>query len=222
MESYRFRSEHSPCSQPWSRHIVARVTHDMPAAAGPLGLFDAHNDIGTPALAGSASYDASTGVYVLTGAGVNMWDAHDECQFLWTRVAGDFIIEAHLSLAGLCHEKHRKAGCMARGTADHDSAYADAAIHGDGLTALQYRRTAGGITEHAAVAVTGADKIRFERRGNTYRFKAAGPDEPFVETSVADIALGDAVYVGLFVCSHHARTLEQATFRNVSLQHSRP
>lgn len=198
------------------------MTTDTPAVVNPLGLFEAHNDVGTPAVAGDAAYDASTGIYTLTGAGVNMWDAHDEFQFLWTRVAGDFVIEAHVSLAGLCSEKHRKAGCMARSTADHDSAYADAAIHGDGLTALQFRRTSGGLTEHATVPVKRADTIRFERRGNTFRFRAAGPDEPFVETSVADVALGDAIYVGLFVCSHHARTLEQATFRNVSLQHTRP
>jgi len=194
----------------------------MPVASGPLGLFDAHNDVGTPALAGKATYDAPTGVYSLTGAGVNMWDAHDEFQFLWTRVSGDFVMEACVSLAGLSSEKHRKAGCMARSTADHDSAYADAAIHGDGLTALQYRRANGGITEHTTVAVTGADRIRFERRGNTYRFQAARPDGPFIEAVVTDVALGDAIYVGLFVCSHHATTLEQATFRNVSLQHTRP
>jgi TolB protein len=198
------------------------VTTDTPAVVNPLGLFEAHNDVGTPALPGEARYDASTGIYTLSGAGVNMWDTHDEFQFLWTRVAGDFVMEAHLSLAGLCTEKHRKAGCMARRTADHDSAYADAAIHGDGLTALQFRRTDGGLTEHATVSVKGADKMRFERRGDTFRFQAAGPDEPFVETSVRDVVLGDAIYVGLFVCSHHAQTIEQATFRNVGLQHTRP
>lgn len=198
------------------------MTVDTPAVANPLGLFDAHNDVGTPALAGRASYDASTGIYTLSGAGVNMWDAHDEFQFLWTRVAGDFVIEATVSLAGLCAEKHRKAGCMARSTAEHDSAYADAAIHGDGLTALQFRRTPGGLTEHAAIPVKGARRIRFARRGNTFRFQAAGADDVFVETSVAEIVLDVAVYVGLFVCSHHAGTREQATFRDVSLQHARP
>jgi hypothetical protein len=198
------------------------VTVDTPASDNPLGLFDAHNDVGTPATPGSAAYDPATGIYTLTGAGVNMWDAHDEFQFLWTRVAGDFVIEAHVSLAGLCAEKHRKAGCMARSTADHDAAYADAAIHGDGLTALQFRRTAGGVTEHATVPITGADTIRFERRGHSFRFAAAGPGAPVVEASVTDVVLPEAIYVGLFVCSHHALTLERATFRNVSLQHTRP
>jgi regulation of enolase protein 1 (concanavalin A-like superfamily) len=198
-----------------------RVTSETPAAANPLGLFDAHNDIGAPALAGSARYDPATGIYALTGAGTNMWDVRDECHFLWTRVAGDFVIEARVSLAGLCSEKHRKAGCMARSTGDDNAAYADAAIHGDGLTALQFRRVAGGVTEHATVPVKGAAAIRFERRGDTFRFLAAAPGEPFLETAVADIALGETVYVGLFVCSHHAHTLEQATFQDVRLQHMR-
>ena len=35
---------------------------------------------------------------------------------------------------------------MIRQSLDPDSAYADAALHGDGLTSLQFRPTAGGET----------------------------------------------------------------------------
>ena len=41
---------------------------------------------------------------------------------------------------------HRKACLLVRQTLDADSAYADAVLHGDGLTSLQYRETSGGPT----------------------------------------------------------------------------
>ena len=42
---------------------------DRPHGESGLGYFDAHADIGGPALPGSASYDASTQAYRLTAAG---------------------------------------------------------------------------------------------------------------------------------------------------------
>jgi Tol biopolymer transport system component len=39
--------------------------------------------------------------------------------------------------------------------------------------------------------------------------------EPFSSEEVTDLALGDEVYVGLFVCSHNADVVERATFDNV-------
>ena len=40
-------------------------------------------------------------------------------------------------------DPHRKAGVIARTSLDADSPYADAAVHGDGLISLQFRRTKG-------------------------------------------------------------------------------
>ncbi len=45
---------------------------------------------------------------------------------------------------------HRKAALMIRQSLEPDAAYADVALHGDGLTSLQFRPTAGAATSALA------------------------------------------------------------------------
>ena len=44
-------------------------------------------------------------------------------------------------------DPHRKAVLMFRQTLDADGVYVDAALHGSGMTALQYRRERGATTQ---------------------------------------------------------------------------
>ena len=90
-------------------------------------------------------------------------------------------------------------------------------MHGDGLTSLQFRRTKGGATEEVKSSLKGADVIQLERKGNTYIMSVAAFGDDFVTEQVADLALGDEVYVGLFVCSHNKDVMEKAVFRDVRI-----
>src|SRR5436309_987559 len=81
----------------------------------------------------------------LPGAGATMWAQRDEFHFAWRKMKGDFILQARVELVGQGVEPHRKAGWIVRTSLDPDSAYADALVHGDGLTSLQYRRAKGAI-----------------------------------------------------------------------------
>ena len=144
-----------------------------------------------------------------------MWGARDEFHFVWRRMKGDFILQARVELLGQGVDPHRKLGWMVRSTLDADSAYADAAVHGDGLASLQYRRRKGATTEEVASSVKGPDVVQLERKGNTFTFSAARYGEPFTLTRLADLALGDEVYVGLFLCSHNPDVVERAVFRDV-------
>src|ERR1043165_3317947 len=47
----------------------------------PIGVFDAHSDIGAALVPGSASFDA--GRYTIRSAGYNIWYSRDEFRFLW-------------------------------------------------------------------------------------------------------------------------------------------
>ncbi|HUG53175.1 MAG TPA: biopolymer transporter TolR [Vicinamibacteria bacterium] len=191
------------------------TTAAAPAPVGRLGEFDAHGDVGAPKLAGSAAYNAVSQEYTLTGAGANMWGERDEFHFAWKRMKGDFILQARVELLGKGVDPHRKLGWMVRSTLDADSPYADAAVHGDGLTSLQYRRARGGATEEVRSAVTGADVVQIERRGESYTLAAARFGEPFTRTTLSGLALGDDVHVGLFLCSHDPDVVEKAVFRDV-------
>jgi TolB protein len=180
-----------------------------------LGQFHGHGDVGAPKIAGSAAYNAVSQEYTLAAAGTNMWGARDEFHFVWRRMKGDFILQARVELLGQGVDPHRKLGWMVRRTLDADSPYADAAVHGDGLASLQYRRLKGGETEEVASGVKGPDVVQLERKGNSYTFSAARYGEPFTSSRLADLALGDEVYVGLFLCSHNPDVVERAVFRDV-------
>ena len=100
------------------------------------------------------------------GAGVNMWATRDEFQFAWRKLSGDFIVRTHAAFLGKGVDPHRKLGWIVRKSLDADSPYVDAAIHGDGLTSLQFRRTPGAVTEQIGVDGQGArrDSARTHRR----------------------------------------------------------
>jgi TolB protein len=104
---------------------------------------------------------------------------------------------------------------MARTSLDTNSAAISTGIHGDGLTSLQYRLTQGAQTEEVRAPITHVNVIQLERKGNTYSMSVARFGESFTTVQVDDLALGDEIYVGLFVCSHEDNVLETATFQNV-------
>src|SRR5215204_6339507 len=154
--------------QPHSVHSVWRATAlifgasllSISAQPAPLGDFDAHGDVGAPKIAGSAAYNPVTQDYTLTAAGTNMWAQRDEFHFVSKRMTGDFILQTRVELIGKGVDAHRKAGLIVRAGQDADAAYADAVVHGDGLTSLQFRRTKGAITEESRASIKGADVLQ--------------------------------------------------------------
>ena len=186
------------------------------AQAAPLGEFDGHEDIGSPKLAGAATYNAVSQEYSISAAGVNMWANRDEFHFLWKRMRGDFILQARVEFIGKGVDPHRKFGWLVRSSLDADAAYADAAVHGDGLTSLQFRQTQGVITEQVRSTVTAPDFVQLERHGGEYVFSAARFGEVLV-TCQTNLALGDEVLAGLFLCSHNSNVVEKAIFRDVRI-----
>ncbi|MDP3070474.1 MAG: biopolymer transporter TolR [Opitutaceae bacterium] len=188
------------------------------SSAQALGPFEDSADVGSPKLAGSTAYNPVTQEFLLSAGGTNMWAARDEFQFVWKKLKGDFIVRTRIEFLAPGVNNHRKAGLIARAGLDADAPYADACEHGDRkLTSLQFRRTKGAITEQVVLPITGADILQLERRGDTYIFSAARPGEPFVSAEVKDLALGDELHVGLFLCSHDAAVKEHAVFHDVSI-----
>ena len=189
---------------------------------GQLGVFDAHGDVGSPKLAGSATYNAASQEYALRAGGANVWDRRDEFHFAWTRIRGDFILQARVELLGKGVDPHRKAGLVVRASLNAESPCVDGVVHGDGLTSLQFRRTPGAITEEIQSGITGADVIQLERKGAVYTFSAARFGDPYSVTRISDLVLPDDAYVGLLLCSHNPDVFEAAVFRNVRIVRPAP
>jgi hypothetical protein len=110
-------------------------------------------------------------VYLVSSAGVNMWDVRDEFHFVWTHLQGDFLLHARVDFLGPNHEPHRKAGCIVRSGFADDAPYVDGALHGDGLTSLQFRRSPGALSEQVVSSIRGADVVELERRGHHYTMR---------------------------------------------------
>jgi TolB protein len=181
------------------------------------GIFQGGGDVGPVAIKGSAAYNPETQAYRIEGAGINMWFDTDEFHFLWKKISGDFILRAQVEFIGEGVEAHRKIGWIVRNSLDSNSPHVNACVHGDGLTALQFRKTVGGETEEVKTEETAPNVIQLERRGATYLMSTAVFGQPFKTVEVSDIALNDSVYAGLYVCSHNPDISEKAIFRNVRI-----
>ncbi|RZK42607.1 MAG: biopolymer transporter TolR [Hymenobacter sp.] len=185
--------------------------------AQQLGIFEGQQDIGTGAKPGAGAYAPATQQYTVAGAGANVWGEHDDFHYVYKKISGDFILYARAEFVGRGVEPHRKMGWMVRQSLASNSPQVCVAVHGDGLTSLQYRRAAGAPTTETKAAITHADVVQLERTGRTFTMRVAQFGQPFVTAQVADLDLGADVYVGLFVCAHNADILEKATFRDVRL-----
>jgi hypothetical protein len=191
---------------------------DKPAA---VGVFESQLDIGASVRPGSAEFDAAKGEYTITGGGLNMWANADAFHYVWKKLSGDFAItaEVHIATGAEGGNPHRKAGLVVRQSLEPGAPYIDAILHGDGMTALQFRATPGGATDDVRATISAPAVLRLERHGDTFEmWLASKAGEAPHRVASAVLALGDPVYVGLAVCAHDAGRMETAAFSNVKLE----
>lgn len=195
--------------------VFARVT---PVLAQGLGVFAGHGDIGAVEKTGSARF--ANGVYTVAGGGENMWFEADAFHFVYARVEGDVTLSADIRWVGDGKHEHRKACLLVRQSLDADSAYADAAVHGDGLTSLQCRSAKGATTHEIQANMSAPTRLRIERRGKYVSMSVAGPGDALAPAGgIMRLELTGPFYVGLGVCSHDNTELETAEFSNVLIEH---
>lgn len=191
------------------------------SAGSSLGNFDSQSDVGSVRPPGVATFDPATGVYTLQSAGANLWAQVDAFHFVWKKVSGDLSLTADVKLAdaGPATNPHRKALLMFRQTLDPDSMYADAAIHGSGLTALQYRRDKGDTTQDIEFDIGAPQRLRLEKRGDTITLFLSVHGEPLHQAGASiKLHFDGTFYAGLGLCSHNTDAVEQAAFAHVELQ----
>jgi TolB protein len=203
----------------------------LSARGAERDIFQGQTDIGGPSKSGSGLFEPGSGSYTLAGGGENMWFTNDAFHFMWTRVSGDLALHASIEWLTAGGNAHRKACLMVRQSLDPNSAYVDVAVHGDGLTSLQFRETAGGLTHEIQAGISPDAKagIGIQRQGETFFMEL--PDSGAQSSSGSNKAVmhwapsgqfkrvkfSDPVYVGLAVCAHDDRVLEKARFSQVAL-----
>ena len=197
----------------------------IPMALAQIGEFSTSVDVGGPKLKGSSTYEEATQSYTLKGGGYNIWFNHDEFQFLYKKIKGDFLLTGNFQLIG--NERgngHRKAGWMIRESTDHDAVSINTCLHGDGLVVLQWRLMRGAYMRDPEEEIFfpkpyfGENIIQLERFGKTITMRIAHPGEPFEEMGALTLpGLKDEVLVGPYVLAHDPDVVQEARIWNVRI-----
>ena len=140
--------------------------------AAALGVFTGQSDVGITPEKGNATFSSASGVYTVTGGGANTWGKVDAFHFVYNQISGGFSLSADVNLIGKGNEDHRKAGLMIRQSLAPDAPYVDVLVHGDGLTALQYRDAPAADTQEMRSDVKAPQSLRIERRGDQFSIAA--------------------------------------------------
>lgn len=182
------------------------------------GFFERAEDVGLVRIKGSTVYQPVAQRYVISGSGSNIWFAKDEFHFAWKKIKGDFILHTRaVFMNNKTADPHRKLGWMVRNSLETGSAMVAAAVHGDGLAALQSRPRQDDSTAEIRSGIAGPDVVQLERRGNRFIMSVARFGELLDSVVIDSVGLAEEVYAGLFVCSHNASVLEKAAFSNVRI-----
>ena len=215
-----------------------------------VGIFEEHGDVGEVAAAykGDVVFDAAKGTYTIMGGGENIWFAKDAFHYAWKQMSGDVTLTADVVFLGEGKNPHRKAVLMVRQSLDADAAYADIAVHGVGMTAIQFRDQKGGLTREVQANLDGDSsgakapgqggenvgakaptpgapivgtrrRVRLVKQGDYFTMWVAREDGKFVLGGASPkVVLKAPFYVGIGVCSHEKDLVEKAVFSNVEVK----
>jgi len=186
------------------------------------GDFGPGVDVGMVEVAGSKQVLPDKAAYRITGSGHNIWAKDDAFHFVARKVSGDVLMRMDVEWVGEGKANHRKACAMARQSLEADAPYADVAVHGDGLIALQYRKMKGGITFGVNSPIRAPATVQLDRDGNVFTVSVAPKGRPMQPVGAVTVELSDPVYAGLAVCSHTAAVAETAIFTSVVLKNRVP
>jgi TolB protein len=175
-------------------------------------------DIGNPKEKGGFQFDEELQQFTISGAGYNMWFERDELYMVSQKVEGDFILSANMRFLGEGVDPHRKIGLIIRNSNEENSVYMDGAVHGDGLTSLQYREKSGSETLEKSTEIKTPEFVQIERKGDEFIFRISKENQPLVEVGKVKLKMGSSVLAGMFISSHNVDVVEKAIFWNVRFE----
>lgn len=180
------------------------------------GAFELSRDIGDVGAAGEL-HPESDSSYRIRGAGADVWSDRDAFHFASRELSGDVTLSARVEWLEQSSEIYRKALLMLRDGLEPDAAYADVALHGGGLTALQYRPYAGAPTLQLPSELSGARYARIERRGGEITAYFSREGHQWSSVGPVPVELPPSVQAGIGLCSHDAGRLTSARFSELAI-----
>jgi regulation of enolase protein 1 (concanavalin A-like superfamily) len=175
----------------------------------------ATQDVGSPALAGSASY--VNGAFTVAGGGRDIWGTSDQFRFVYRRVTGDFQIIARVDSITQAHE-WSKAGVMIRTSLDADAPHAYVDVSAARGIWFQYRTQPAGLSTSVAGATGSAPRwLKLVRTGTRVKAYTGVDGGNWTSIGASTLPLDATVYAGIAVTSHNTAALATAVVSQVSV-----
>ncbi len=193
----------------------ATVALAVTATSGPLPSPWGNTDVGAPALAGSAGYDAASQTYTVTGAGADIWTTNDQFHYAYQPLSGDGEIVARVTSQTNTHPS-AKAGIIIKASTAAFAPYALIGITPENGYKSQWsfnpQSSSGG-------PYTLPDAwVKLRRVGSAITAYRSADGVNWVQVgSPKTVPMGADVTAGLFVTSHKVSALSTATFDNVAV-----
>jgi len=210
----------------------------IPPAGTDFGLFDDHMDIFDTeenlGADGDARYDAASGTYVVMGSGRDIWDAADNCHYMYKEISADedAYLKAHVTLDnGSSTSTWAKAGLMVRDELWPESSMGFAMIRSEGRDfAPQWRLDIGAsaawddttMINGGTEAGQQSGDIQIAKVGNAviFSYVDAATGEKVEHVNTEEIIFGNQenkYYIGCVVTAHEAGSVSVGTFTDVQL-----
>lgn len=195
---------------------LAEAEVDVAAMTGAVPNPWKQQNIGSPALTGSASYDPVVDQFTVSGAGTDIWGKSDQFNYLYQPWTGDGAIIALVSSQTNSHD-FAKAGIMIRETLNANSKHVDLLLTPSNGFTFQYRTETGGASQSVKIASTSPAWVKLERKGNVIKGYVSNNGLNWGDLGNLTLNMNASLYVGLAATSHNVSSLSTATFDNVKV-----
>ena len=175
-----------------------------------------NQDIGSPIVAGSVVYE--DGIFVIEGAGKDVWSDRDEFHFVYQPLHANGSILARVNSQERTHE-WAKAGVMIKESTVANSPYALLAVTPDHGYAFQHNDTK---------SISGRPYtfpnawIKLERKENVFNGYTSDDGVDWSLMGTATVSIAQDGLIGLFVTSHKETVLSRAVFTDVGVDNGFP
>jgi regulation of enolase protein 1 (concanavalin A-like superfamily) len=196
--------------------VAAQASPGLPTGASSVsGATNwTSQDIGAPALAGSATF--ANGAFTVKGGGTDIWGTSDQFQFVYQPMTGDGQIVARITSLTMPNSS-TKAGVMIRAGLTANAANAAVLVSAASGLTFQWRASTSGLSNSVPGPLpVGPTWLKVVRAGSALSGYSSNDGNTWTSVGTSTIPMGSTVYVGLAVTSHAASSLATATFTNVT------
>jgi len=186
------------------------------SSSGPLPTGWTDADIGSPGVAGSASY--SSGVFTISGSGADIWGTSDQFNFASRSAGTNLSVVARVASISAANA-WAKSGVMVRETSAANSRYFGIYVTPGNGVSVQCRTGAGASAVDLGrfTGVTAPYWVKVVRTGSSFAGYYSANGTSWTQLAATNITMANTVTAGLAVCSHTNTALNTSTFDNVTM-----